>query len=111
MALLPDRCAVRSVSTSLRQVASEFSVGFFCRGCRWRIDSDPSGLGRVLWVGANESFRVADIGLVERVLSLLDDLCGRTVMEHLRRQQRDSVVMVFAVISREKSPDKRHVRS
>ena len=48
---------------------------FFCRRCRnWRIDPDRSGLGRVLWADSDEAFRVAGIGLVEHLLSLLDDL-------------------------------------
>jgi hypothetical protein len=46
---------------------------FFCRRCRnWRIDPDRSGLGRVLWADSDEAFRVAGIGLVEHLLSLLE---------------------------------------
>ena len=48
---------------------------FLCRRYRnGRVDPGRGGLGRVLWMGANEAFRGAGIGLVEHVLSLLDDL-------------------------------------
>jgi hypothetical protein len=57
----------------------------------------------MLWAGADESLRVTKIGVVEHVLSLLDDLCGHAVMEHIRSQQRDSAVVVFVVIPREKA--------
>ena len=70
---------------------------------RWRVDPDRSGLGWVLWACVGEAFRVANIGLVEHVLSLLDDLCGHAVMEHIRCQQGDSAVMVFMVIPGEES--------
>ena len=50
-----------------------------------------------------EAFRVTNIGLVEHVLSLLDDLCGHAVMEHIRCQQRDSAVMVFVVVPGKKA--------
>ena len=52
----------------------------------------------MLWANADESFGVADIGLVKHVLSLLDDLCGHAVMKHIRCHQRDSAVMVFVVV-------------
>jgi len=48
--------------------------------------------------GADESFRVADIGLVEHVLSLLNDLWCHSVMHHIRCQQLDSTVMVVVVV-------------
>ena len=57
----------------------------------------------MLGPGMGESFRIARIGLVEHLLSLLDDLLSPAVMEHFRSQQRDSAVMVFVVIPREKA--------
>jgi len=57
----------------------------------------------VFWPGVGEAFRVAGIGLVEHVLPLLDDLPGHAVMQRVRRQQRDSAVMVLVVVSGEKA--------
>lgn len=53
--------------------------------------------------GVGEAFGVTSIGCVEHVLSLLDDLCGHAVMEHIWCQQRDSAVMMFVVVPREKA--------
>ena len=41
------------------------------------------------WTDANESFRIEDIGVLEEVLSLLDDLRCHAVVQHIRCQQRD----------------------
>ena len=57
----------------------------------------------MLWSGSDEAFRGTKIGLVEDVLSLLDDLWCHAVMEHVRRQQSDSAVMVFVVVPREEA--------
>jgi hypothetical protein len=74
-----------------------------CCCCRaWRIDADRSGLGRMLGARADEAFRVAGIGLVEHVLSLLDDLFGPAVMQRIGCQKCDSAVMVLVVVPAEK---------
>src|ERR1039457_6900990 len=75
----------------------------FCRGLCWRVDAGRFRLGWVHWPCVGESFRVAIVGLVEHALSPLDDLRGHAVMEHIGCQQRDSAVMVFVVIPREKA--------
>ena len=57
----------------------------------------------MLGAGADEAFRVAGIGLVEYLLSLLDDLSSHAVMQHIGRQKGDSAVMVLVVVPREKA--------
>lgn len=47
---------------------------FFRRLWCWRVDPDRCGLGWMLWPGVGEAFGVTNIGFVEHILSLLDDL-------------------------------------
>jgi hypothetical protein len=61
------------------------------------------------WTDANESFRIEDIGVLEEVLSLLDDLRCHAVVQHIRCQKRD-FYHVFGVIPGRKGSGKRHVR-
>ena len=55
------------------------------------------------WAGVGEAFGVANIGLVEHLLSLLDDLNGHAVVQHFRSQQGDTAVMVFVVVPGKKA--------
>jgi hypothetical protein len=57
----------------------------------------------MLGARADEAFRVAGIGLVEHILSLLDDPFSCAVMQHIGCQQCDSAVMVLVVVPREKA--------
>ena len=52
----------------------------------------------MLWSSMWEAFGVASIGRVENLLPLFDDLPGHAVMQHLRRQQGDSAVMMLMVV-------------
>jgi hypothetical protein len=52
----------------------------------------------VHWSGVGEAFRVAGIGRIQHLLSLLDDLFSHAVVQHLRGQQGDPAVMMFVVV-------------
>ena len=71
---------------------------FFCRRWCWRVDPDRGGLGRVLWSGVGEAFRVSRIGRVEHLLPLLDHHASHAVVQHFRGQQGDPAVMMFVVV-------------
>ena len=45
-----------------------------------------------------EAFGIASKGYVENLLSLFDDLPGHAVVQYLRCQKCDSVVMMFVVV-------------
>src|SRR5271168_4116283 len=57
----------------------------------------------MLGARADEALGVAGIGLVEHLLSLLDDLFGPAVMQHIGCQKCDSAVMVLVVVPGEKA--------
>ena len=62
------------------------------------VDPDRSWLGRVLWSGVGEAFRVAGIGRIEHLLPLLDHHDSHAVVQHFRGQQGDPAVMMFVVV-------------
>ena len=59
-------------------------------------------LGRVLWSGVCEAFRVAFVGRIEHLLPLLYHDASQTVVQHFRGQQRDPAVMMFSVVPSKK---------
>jgi hypothetical protein len=49
-------------------------------------------------LSADEAFRIAFVGLAENLLTLMDNLLGRVVVQNLWREQADAAVMVFDVV-------------
>ncbi len=55
-----------------------------------------------------EAFRVADIRLVQHLLTLFDNFFCLTVVQRLRGEQGDAAVMVVLVVPREELLAKRY---